>query len=92
MTRSDEQEMTCRELVELVTEYLEGALPPADRQRFTAHLADCEGCARHVAQVQTTVAAVGALREEHLPRETRDALLEAFRDWKRPPGAAPGSP
>jgi anti-sigma factor RsiW len=82
--------MTCQELVELVTEYLEGALSAADRERFTAHLAECEGCAIHVAQVEKTVAAVGALREQDLQPEARDALLAAFRDWKRPPGAAPG--
>jgi anti-sigma factor RsiW len=76
-------ELSCQELVELVTDYLEGALPPADHVRFEAHLADCEGCANYLLQLRTTVAAVGALREEHLDPEARDALLGLFRDFRR---------
>jgi anti-sigma factor RsiW len=76
-------EMTCRELVELVTDYLEDALPPAERERFEAHLADCEGCSNYLLQVRTTVRLVGALREQDLQPDARAALLGAFRGFRR---------
>jgi len=78
-------ELTCQELVELVTEYLEGTLAPVERERFDAHLAECEGCANHVHQLRTTIAVTGELREEHLALDpaARDALLETFRRFKR---------
>jgi anti-sigma factor RsiW len=76
-------ELTCQELVELVTDYLEGALAPAERERFEAHLSDCEGCDRYVRQMGRTVATVGALREHDLDPVARDALLVAFRRFKR---------
>jgi anti-sigma factor RsiW len=75
-------ELTCRELVELVTDYFEDALSPAERARFDAHLADCPGCERHVDQMRVTIDAVRATPAlEGRPEVT--ALLEAFRDWKR---------
>jgi anti-sigma factor RsiW len=76
-------EMTCQELVELVTDYLEGALPPGERERFEAHLAECEGCANYVTQMRTTVRLVGALCEEDLHPAARETLLGAFRDFRR---------
>jgi anti-sigma factor RsiW len=75
--------MSCRELVELVTDYLEDALPPAERTRFEEHLAICPGCVTYLEQIRTTVQTVGTLREESIPPSTRDELLRAFRDWKR---------
>jgi anti-sigma factor RsiW len=77
-------ELTCQELVELVTDYLDGALAPADRARFEAHLAECEGCANHLSQLRDTIAALGALREHDVAPAARAALLRAFRDFKRP--------
>lgn len=74
--------MTCQELVELVTDYLEGALPEEDRERFEDHLAGCRHCATHIAQMRTTIAVVGRLREEELPDVAREELLATFRDWK----------
>ena len=79
----NEPELTCRELVELVTDYLEGALAPADRERFEQHMGECEGCAVYLAQMRQTVAVVGALREEHLEPEACDALLDVFRRFRR---------
>jgi anti-sigma factor RsiW len=76
--------ITCREVVELVTDYLEGALPSEEVERFERHLDVCDGCDAYVDQMRTTVEAVGQLREEDLPADTRDRLLAAFRDWKRP--------
>jgi anti-sigma factor RsiW len=75
--------MSCRELVELVTDYLEDALPPEERARFEEHLAICPGCVTYVEQIRATVQTVGTLREESIPPSTRDELLAAFRDWKR---------
>jgi len=78
-------DLTCAELVEIVTEYLEGSLAPVDRRRFEAHLGDCSHCAEYVEQIRTTVTLTGRLREEALPPEARDALLEAFRGWRASP-------
>jgi anti-sigma factor RsiW len=61
------QELTCQELVELVTEYLEQTLPPAERTRFEAHLAGCRGCRTYVEQMRQTIQALGTLTEESLP-------------------------
>ena len=80
-------EMSCRELVELVTEYLEGALSGAERRRFDHHLARCPGCTAYLEQMRSTLLLVGSLREEHLPEHMRARLLEAFLDWKA--GAEP---
>jgi anti-sigma factor RsiW len=79
------QELTCRELVELVTDYLEGTLPDRERERFEAHLATCEGCTRYLVQMRETIRLTGMLAEEQIPVAQRDALLEAFRDWRAGP-------
>ena len=75
--------ITCKEVVELVTHYLETALPVDETALFEQHLNFCEGCVWYVDQIRTTVAAAGNLREEDVPPETREALLTAFRDWRR---------
>ncbi|HEY6029716.1 MAG TPA: zf-HC2 domain-containing protein [Gaiellaceae bacterium] len=76
------EELTCRELVELVTDYLEGALPPGDAARFERHLAICPGCTTYVEQIRETVRQTGRLREDDLEPAARDALLAQFRNWK----------
>jgi len=76
------EQLSCRELVELVTDYFEGALAPPERARFEQHLAACGGCTRYVEQLRATVSAVGRLEPEAVPRDAEAALLEAFRDWK----------
>lgn len=81
-------DLSCRELVELVTDYLEGALPMDLRERFEAHLLECDGCANYVEQIRETVRLSGRLREQDLDAATRDELLAAFHDWKRGRGAA----
>jgi anti-sigma factor RsiW len=78
--------MDCNELVELVTDYLEGKLPPADVERFEAHLEECEACATYIEQIRQSVTVVGTLSEETLPQGAADALLGEFRDWKRARG------
>jgi anti-sigma factor RsiW len=79
---SDQIEMNCQTLVELVTDYLEGTLPERDRERLEAHLAVCEGCTRYLAQIRATIRLTGMLRPEDLTPEARDALLEVYRAWR----------
>ena len=75
--------MTCRELSEIVTDYLEGAMPLRDRIRFDLHLAVCPECRRYVEQMKQTVATLGHLPAEPLAPQVEAKLLEKFRDWKR---------
>ncbi len=79
----DEQELTCQELVELVTEYLEGALSPEDRGRFEVHLATCPGCQTYLEQMRQTIELLGRITEEMIPERAKADLLHAFRTWKR---------
>ena len=74
--------LTCRELVELVTDYFEGALSRRDRRRFERHIAGCDGCTAYVEQMRVTKRVLGHISEESISAEARDALLHAFRDWK----------
>jgi len=76
-------QMTCQELVELVTEYLEGTLPEEDRVRFDDHLVTCPHCVTYLDQMRTTVGLLGTLSEGQVSHEAREDLLSAFRDWKR---------
>ena len=76
-------EMPCKELVEVVTDYLENRLSPADRIRFEAHLAQCEACRMYLDQFRQTIRALGRLPEESLSPEARTALLAAFRGFTR---------
>ena len=79
------EQITCQEEVELVTDYLEGALPPEVLARFEHHLTLCDGCVWYVDQIRMTVDAVGRIGEEDVPPETRDGLVAAFREFKRAP-------
>jgi anti-sigma factor RsiW len=74
--------LTCRKLVELVTEYLEGTLPPDDRARFEEHLVKCDGCGAYVDQMRKTIALAGRVREQDIEPEAREKLMAAFRDWR----------
>jgi len=76
-------ELTCQELVELVTDYLERRLPEAERARFEEHLGVCDGCRTHVEQMRQALKVAGRLREEAVAPAARDALLAAFHGWKR---------
>ena len=77
------EEPTCKELVELVTAYLEGALPPDERARFDEHVRGCTGCAVYLEQMRQTLRLTGMLEEEQVTAEALDALTLAFRDWRR---------
>lgn len=74
--------LSCKELVELVTEYLEGTLSPRDRSRFEEHLAICPGCVTYVEQMRQTISLLGRLTEESVPAAAEQELLRAFRTWK----------
>jgi len=82
-------EMACKELVELVTEYLEGTLSRTDRQRFEDHLKDCGYCATYLDQMRQTIRTLGRLTEESLPEDAKQDLLRIFRDWKKDPPTGP---
>jgi anti-sigma factor RsiW len=75
------REITCREMVELVTDYLEGTMPAARRRRFERHLGGCEDCTEYVEQMRTTIALTSRVRIEAIPAEAMAPLLAAFRDW-----------
>ena len=77
------EHLTCQEVVELVTDYLEGAMASGDTALFEQHLNFCDGCVWYVDQLRMTVETAGRLREEDVPPATRERLMAAFRDWKR---------
>ncbi len=76
-------ELTCPELVELVTAYLEGALAPADRERFERHLRGCAGCRTYLEQMRVTIQLTGTLTEAAISPPVQEELLELFRTWKQ---------
>jgi anti-sigma factor RsiW len=81
-TREFEHGYTCEEVVELATEYVEGAMTPAQMTQFELHLNFCDGCMTFVDQIRRTSAAAAQLFEDEIPAQTRATLLAAFRDWK----------
>lgn len=78
---TDTQALSCQELVELVTEYLEGALDPVQLARFEHHLAACGKCRQYLEQLRQTIRVTGTLTPDDLPPEAEEALLDAFRGW-----------
>jgi anti-sigma factor RsiW len=77
------EDIACRELMELLTDYLEGAIPLADRARIDAHLALCDGCTRALDQLRRTIRVTGSIGIEDVPAPQREAMRAAFRDWRR---------
>jgi anti-sigma factor RsiW len=75
--------LSCQELTELVTDYLEGALSPAERAHFEKHLAECGNCEIYLEQIRVTIRLTGTLAPDQLTPEAEEALLHAFRGWKR---------
>ena len=73
--------MSCKEFVELVTDYLEGRMSDEDITRFEQHIDDCAWCGRYLEQMRTTIRTVGRIDEESLSPDAKDSLLHAFRDW-----------
>lgn len=75
--------VSCTEVVELVTDYVDRSLPPEEVALVEQHLNFCEGCLWYVDQIRRTVATVGRIDPEAVPPEVRSQLLTAFQDWKR---------
>jgi anti-sigma factor RsiW len=82
MTILTARAMTCRELVQVITDYLEGNLSRRDRRRCEAHIRGCDGCTTYVEQMRETIRLTGVLGEDDLEPAARDQLLAVFRDWK----------
>jgi anti-sigma factor RsiW len=78
MTNND---LTCKSFIELVTAYLDGELPEAERRRFEAHLEDCPYCTTYLEQMRQTIRMVGQLSEASLAPEVKADMLHRFRDW-----------
>jgi anti-sigma factor RsiW len=78
------EHLSCQEVVELITDYLEGALPPDTASRFEEHLNFCDGCEVYLDEMRATIATIGRadVAEEAMPPETRESLLTAFRHWR----------
>ena len=74
--------MNCSELVELVTDYLEGSMPADQRARFGEHISRCDGCTTYLEQFRITIRLTGMLCEEQVAPDARETLLGAFRDWR----------
>ena len=79
---TDRRGLTCREVVEQVTAYLEGALDEADRALMARHLADCDNCSTYLDQMRQTVEFLGGLSADGLTPETKQRLLAQFRGWR----------
>ena len=75
-------ELTCKEFVEWVTDYLEDRLPGEDRRRFDAHLAQCSGCPHYLEQIRQTIRIAGKLSEASIEPQARRELLRVFASWK----------
>jgi anti-sigma factor RsiW len=78
----DVEQLSCRELVELVTDYLENALAAEERARFDDHISRCDGCTEYLRQMRRTIQMTGTLSPESLSPEAERALLQAFRGWR----------
>jgi anti-sigma factor RsiW len=77
-----DRELTCAEVVEVITDYLEGHMPAHERERFEEHLAFCDGCSTYLEQMRLTIAVTGRLRIEDLPAPLEERLFAAFRSWR----------
>jgi anti-sigma factor RsiW len=79
---SPSDEVVCRELVELVTPYLEDVLPPQERAAVDRHLAACDGCRTYLEQMRQTIRAIGHVPQEAITSSTREEVLAIFRAWR----------
>jgi anti-sigma factor RsiW len=74
--------LVCQEMVELITDYLEDALPRSQRRRFEAHIAGCEHCTEYLAQMRATIRLTGQLRAEDLTPAMREEFSDLYRRWR----------
>lgn len=82
MSSGPSSDLSCKELVELITDYLEEAISYEDRTRFEQHLVICGGCREYLRQMRHTIRFTRKLSEETVPEGVRDELLTIFRRWK----------
>jgi predicted anti-sigma-YlaC factor YlaD len=82
MTAERDIEMACKELVEVVTDYLEGAIAPDERRRFEEHLRECPYCIEYLDQMRELAGGLGGLRDETIAPERRAAVVAAFRELR----------
>ena len=75
--------MNCRELVECITDYVEGHLPSGETRRFEDHLTQCPHCQAYLDQMRAVIQAVGKLEEKDISPAARQELLNAFRNWRK---------
>ena len=83
MTNANPNELNCQEVVELVTDYLEQALLPEKQAQFEEHIEECPGCDTYLEQVQQTILMLRKLSAQQTFPETKQDLLEIFRNWKK---------
>jgi predicted anti-sigma-YlaC factor YlaD len=76
-------DITCQQLIELTTSYLEQALAPRERVLFEEHLAECAGCRAYMDQLQHTIRLLGTLSDQSIAPEAKQSLLDACRTWNR---------
>jgi len=76
------KDLVCQQAVELITDYLEGALTPRETERLETHLRACDGCDEYLRQVQATIRILGNVKPEDLEPETRQGLLELYRQFR----------
>jgi anti-sigma factor RsiW len=81
MAQNAANELTCQELVELITDYLEGALSPADRRRFDQHISKCDWCKIYIEHIKLTIKVAGKLSEASIDQRAKEELLAIFRHW-----------
>jgi anti-sigma factor RsiW len=79
------RDIVCQQAVELVTDYLEGALSRADRRRFEAHLAGCPHCTEYLAQMRATIELTGGITADDLTAQMQDDFIELYRQWRADP-------
>ncbi len=82
-TREFEHGYTCKEVVELATDYADGVMSPPQMTQFEMHLNFCDGCFTFVEQIRETATMASRLSEDQIPEATKAKLLAAFRDWKQ---------
>jgi anti-sigma factor RsiW len=75
--------LSCQQVVEIITDYLEGSLGWRDRRRFEKHLRACDGCTRYLAQMRETLSLLGTVPVDTLSTEAQSTLLDVFREFPR---------
>jgi anti-sigma factor RsiW len=82
MNRHQDRLLTCQEMVELVTDYIEGRMDDSTRARFEEHVAECDACTLYIEQMRQTIVALGRIPAESISPEAEEELLVAFRTWR----------